>query len=62
MFSVVLGMLAAATLASALALSAVSLIAFVPVVGLVVVPVQLAVLLVQGWSSGTSGWWPSDCT
>ncbi len=47
-FFVVLGLLVAATLASALALSAVSLIAFVPVVGLVVVPVQLAVLLVQG--------------
>lgn len=47
-FLVVLAMLVAATLASALALSGVGLIAFVPIVGLVVVPVQLTVLLLQG--------------
>ncbi len=47
-FLVVFAMLVAATFASALALSGVGLIAYVPIVGLVVVPVQLAVLLLQG--------------
>ncbi len=45
---IIVGMLAAATLASALALSGVSLIAFVPIVGVVAMPVYVVVLLVQG--------------
>ena len=45
---VVLGLVVAATLASALAWSGVGLIAFVPLVGLAVFPLQLAALLVRG--------------
>jgi hypothetical protein len=45
---VVLALVVAATLASALAWSGVGLIAFVPVVGLAVVPLQLAALVVRG--------------
>ena len=47
-FLVVLGLVVAATLASALAWSGVGLIAFVPLVGLAVFPLQLAALLVRG--------------
>jgi hypothetical protein len=47
-FVVVLGLVLAATLASALAWSGVGLIAFVPLVGLAVFPLQLAALLVRG--------------
>lgn len=47
-FAVVLALLVAATFASALAWSGVGLIAFVPLVGLAVVPLQLAALLVRG--------------
>jgi hypothetical protein len=47
-FLVVLAMVVAATVASALAWSGVALIAFVPVVGLAVIPLQLAALLVRG--------------
>jgi len=47
-FLVALGMLLAATLASALAWSGVGLIAFVPLVGLAVLPLQVAALLVRG--------------
>jgi hypothetical protein len=47
-FLVVLAMVVAATFASALAWSGVGLIAFVPLVGLVVVPIQIAALLVRG--------------
>jgi hypothetical protein len=47
-FVVVVGLAVAATLASALAWSGVGLIAFVPLVGLAVVPLQLAALLVRG--------------
>lgn len=47
-FLVVLAMVLAATLASALAWSGVALIAFVPVVGLAVVPLQLFALLLRG--------------
>ena len=43
-FFVVLGLVVAATLASALAWSGVGLIAFVPLVGLAVFPLQLAAL------------------
>jgi hypothetical protein len=45
---VVLGLVIAATLASALAWSGVGLIAFVPLVGLAVFPLQIAALLVRG--------------
>jgi hypothetical protein len=45
---VVLGLVVAATLASALAWSGVGLIAFVPLVGLAVFPLQIAALLVRG--------------
>jgi hypothetical protein len=45
---VVLALVVAATLASALAWSGVGLIAFVPLVGLAVFPLQLAALLVRG--------------
>ena len=45
---VVLALVVAATLASALAWSGVGLIAFVPVVGLAVVPLQLAALVARG--------------
>jgi len=47
-FCVVLALVVAATLASALAWSGVGLIAFVPLVGLAVVPLQLAALLLRG--------------
>jgi hypothetical protein len=47
-FVVVVGLAIAATLASALAWSGVGLIAFVPLVGLAVFPLQLAALLVRG--------------
>jgi hypothetical protein len=47
-FVVVLGLVIAATFASALAWSGVGLIAFVPLVGLAVFPLQLAALLVRG--------------
>ncbi len=46
--AVALAMVVAATVASALAWSGVGLIAFVPVVGLAVVPLQAAALLVRG--------------
>jgi hypothetical protein len=47
-FLVVLAIVIAATFASALAWSGVALIAFVPLVGLAVVPLQLAALLLRG--------------
>ena len=47
-FLVVLGLVVAATFASALAWSGVGLIAFVPLVGLAVFPLQLAALLLRG--------------
>jgi hypothetical protein len=47
-FLVALGMLIAATLASALAWSGVGLIAFVPLVGLAVLPLQIVALLIRG--------------
>ena len=47
-FLVVVALVAAATLASALAWSGVGLIAFVPLVGLAVFPLQIAALLVRG--------------
>lgn len=47
-FIVVLGMVVGATLASALAWSGVGLIAFVPLVGLAVFPLQIAALLIRG--------------
>jgi hypothetical protein len=47
-FVVVVALVGAATLASALAWSGVGLIAFVPLVGLAVFPLQLAALLVRG--------------
>jgi hypothetical protein len=47
-FLVVFGMVIAATLASALAWSGVGLIAFVPLVGLAVFPLQLVALLLRG--------------
>jgi hypothetical protein len=47
-FAVVLALVIAATLASALAWSGVGLIAFVPLVGLAVFPLQIAALLVRG--------------
>jgi hypothetical protein len=46
-FLVTLGMIVAATIASALAWSGVGLVAFVPLVGLAVIPLQLAALLVR---------------
>jgi hypothetical protein len=45
---VVLGVVIAATLASALAWSGVGLIAFIPLVGLTVFPLQLAALILRG--------------
>ena len=48
MFLVVVGLVVAATLASALAWSGVGLIAFVPLVGLAVFPLQIAALLLRG--------------
>src|SRR5207248_5939078 len=47
-FLIVFGLVVAATLASALAWSGVGLIAFVPLVGLAVFPLQIAALLVRG--------------
>ena len=47
-FLVVFGMVVAAWLASALAWSGVGLIAFVPLVGLAVFPLQIAALLLRG--------------
>lgn len=47
-FLVVLGMVIGATLASALAWSGVGLVAFVPLVGLAVFPLQIAALLIRG--------------
>ncbi len=47
-FIVVFGLVVAATLASALAWSGVGLIAFVPLVGLAVFPLQIAALLLRG--------------
>jgi hypothetical protein len=47
-FLVVVALVAAATLASALAWSGVGLIAFVPLVGLAVFPLQIAALLLRG--------------
>lgn len=47
-FLVIVALVIAATLASALAWSGVGLIAFVPLVGLAVVPLQLAALLIRG--------------
>jgi hypothetical protein len=47
-FLVTFGMVVAATLASALAWSGVGLIAFVPLVGIAVFPLQIAALLVRG--------------
>jgi hypothetical protein len=46
-FLVTLGMVVATTIASALAWSGVGLVAFVPLVGLTVIPLQLAALLVR---------------
>ncbi len=48
-FMVVVVLVAAATLASALAWSGVGLIAFVPLVGLAVFPLQIAALLLRGF-------------
>jgi hypothetical protein len=48
LFLVVVALVVAATLASALAWSGVGLVAFVPLVGLAVFPLQLAALLVRG--------------
>jgi hypothetical protein len=47
-FAVVFGLVIATTFASALAWSGVGLIAFVPLVGLAVFPLQLAALLIRG--------------
>jgi hypothetical protein len=47
-FFVVLGLVVAATFASALAWSGVGLIAFVPLVGLAVFPLQIAALMLRG--------------
>ena len=47
-FLVVVGLVVAATLASALAWSGVGLIAFVPLVGLAVLPLQIVALLLRG--------------
>ena len=47
-FGVVLALVAAATLASALAWSGVGLIAFVPLIGLAVFPMQIAALVLRG--------------
>lgn len=48
LFGVVVALVAAATLASALAWSGVGLVAFVPLVGLAVFPLQLVALVVRG--------------
>jgi hypothetical protein len=47
-FGVILALLVGATLASALAWSGVGLVAFVPLVGLAVFPLQIAALIVRG--------------
>jgi hypothetical protein len=47
-FLVVFAMIVAATLVSALAWSGIALVAFVPLVGLVVIPLQIAGLLLRG--------------
>jgi len=47
-FAIVFGLVVAAMLASALAWSGVGLIAFVPLVGLAVFPLQLAALILRG--------------
>jgi hypothetical protein len=49
-FLVVFGLVVAAMLASALAWSGVGLIAFVPLIGIAVVPLQLAALVVRGFA------------
>jgi hypothetical protein len=46
--AVIVGLMAAATIASALIWSGVGLVAFVPLIGLAVLPLQLAALLVRG--------------
>jgi hypothetical protein len=43
-----LAVVAAATVASALAWSGVGLVAFIPLIGLAVIPLQLAALVVRG--------------
>lgn len=48
-FLVVFGLVVAAVLASALAWSGVGLIAFVPLIGIAVIPLQLAALVVRGF-------------
>ena len=48
MFLIVLALVVGATLVSALAWSGVGLIAFVPLVGLAVVPLQLVALILRG--------------
>ena len=48
-FLVVFGLVVAAMLASALAWSGVGLIAFIPLIGIAVVPLQLAALVVRGF-------------
>jgi hypothetical protein len=48
MFLIILGLVVGATLVSALAWSGVGLIAFVPVVGLAVVPLQVVALILRG--------------
>jgi hypothetical protein len=48
LFLVVVGLVVAATFASALAWSGVGLVAFVPLVGLAVFPLQLAALVLRG--------------
>jgi len=48
MFLIILGLVVGATLVSALAWSGVGLIAFVPLVGLAVIPLQIAALIVRG--------------
>jgi hypothetical protein len=47
-FLVMLAVVAAATVASALAWSGVGLVAFIPLIGLAVIPLQLAALVVRG--------------
>jgi hypothetical protein len=47
-FLIILGLVVGATLVSALAWSGVGLVAFVPLVGLAVIPLQIAALIVRG--------------
>ena len=47
-FLIILGLVAGATLVSALAWSGVGLIAFLPLVGLAVIPLQIAALIIRG--------------